>query len=75
MGSGKHHARKLTISCLPEAHAHASIGNSNIIIPSVGLLELLHILQLVSERQENLHQNLCRLQVHPPENKQNQLLI
>lgn len=64
---GQQHAGKWqTVSCVPEAHTHASIGNGNVIIPTVGLFELLDILQLLGERHEHLHQNLCWLQVHPP---------
>ena len=55
-----------TSSCVLEAHAHAGIGNGNVIVPAVGLLELLDILQLLVEGQEHLDQDLCRLQVYPP---------
>lgn len=62
----QHAAKWHTVSCVLEAHTHASIGNGNVIIPAVGLLELLDVLQLLGERHEHLDQDLCWLQVHPP---------
>ncbi len=57
------HKSGCTFSSLLEAHTHASIGNGNVIIAPVGLLELLHVLQLLGVRQEYLHQDLLWLQV------------
>ena len=57
MGAAKweqHGAKWRTISCVLEAYMHASIGNGNVIIPAVGLLELLDVLQLLGERHEHL---------------------
>ena len=56
----------LTSSCVLEAHTHAGIGNGDVIIPAVGLLELLDVLQLVGEGQEHFDQDFSWLQVHPP---------
>ena len=59
-------AQQLTINFVLEAHTHASIGDGNVIIPAVGLLELLDVLQFVGEGQEHLDQDLCGLQIHLP---------